>query len=204
MRRIAILLMLALAACNAPEGSTRLPVSTSAGIGLAGTLLAAERAQVGTAPVTQNAALQAAAQAHAADLAARRSLSHTGSDGSSVMDRIARAGYQACFGAENIARGQPSVEAVMTAWRKLPRPLCEHDQRTGAPLRLCPRGRCLGPGSGAALLSRAEIFQRFQADFFGRNRIPLSFSTCRPSCRRRSRASCRAVSRPPLRSGARR
>lgn len=117
MRLLLLALSLGLAACNAPEGTTRLPVSTSAGIALVGTILATERAQAGTSPVTQNAALQAAAQAHADDLARGSGLSHTGSDGSSVTDRITRAGYQACFGAENIARGQPSVEAVMAAWR---------------------------------------------------------------------------------------
>ena len=120
MRRLGFALVLALAACNAPEGTTRLPVSTSAGIALVGTMLATERAQAGTSPVTQNAALQAAAQAHAEDIATSGRLSHTGSDGSSVMDRIARTGYQACFGAENIARGQPSIEAVMSSWRNSP------------------------------------------------------------------------------------
>ena len=120
IRWIALTAICLLAACNTPEGTARLPVSTSAGIALVGTMLAAERAQAGTSPVTQNAALQAAAQAHAEDLAARSTLSHTGSDGSSLSDRIARTGYGACFAAENIARGQPSIEAVMTSWRNSP------------------------------------------------------------------------------------
>ena len=122
MRRIftGLAIILSLSACSAPEGAERLTVSQSAGIGLAGTLISTERAQAGTRPVIHNPALQAAAQAHADDLFTRPGLSHTGSDGSSVMDRIARTGYQACFGAENIARGQPSVEAVMTAWRNSP------------------------------------------------------------------------------------
>lgn len=120
MRKLAFVLVLVLGACNTPPGTERLPASTSAGIAFVGTMLATERAQAGTGAVTQNAALQAAAQAHANDLAARSGLSHTGSDGSSVMDRIARTGYSACFGAENIARGQPSIEAVMSAWRNSP------------------------------------------------------------------------------------
>jgi len=120
MRVLSIAIIMLLTACNTQQGVTRLPVSTSAGIGLAASLIATERAQRGTAPVTQNAALQAAAEAHALDLAARAGLSHTGRDGSSVMDRIARTGYQACFGAENIARGQPSIEAVFTSWRNSP------------------------------------------------------------------------------------
>ena len=118
-RWMALTAILILAGCT-PDGATRLPVSTSAGIALVGTMLATERAQAGTSPVTQTAALQAAAQAHADDLAGMSGLSHIGSDGSNLSDRIARTGYSACFAAENIARGQPSIEAVMTSWRNSP------------------------------------------------------------------------------------
>lgn len=117
---IGMAIVLALSACSAPEGAQRLTVSQSAGIGLAGTLISTERAQAGTRPVIHNPALQAAAQAHADDLFTRPGLSHTGSDGSSVMDRIARAGYSACYGAENIARGQPDIDVVIEDWTNSP------------------------------------------------------------------------------------
>ncbi|MEM9319251.1 MAG: CAP domain-containing protein [Pseudomonadota bacterium] len=110
-------LVVALAACQTGDDGTRLPVSTSAGIAFAGTLLGSERANAGVSPVTQHPALQAAAQFHADDLAARSGLSHTGSDGSSMADRIRRAGYQPCFAAENVARGQPDIESVFASWR---------------------------------------------------------------------------------------
>lgn len=120
MKRLIVLGFLALAGCSVQEGAERLTVSTSAGIGLAGTLIAAERAQAGTSPIVHNPALQAAAQAHADDLMPRPGLSHVGSDGSSVMQRVSRTGYDACFVAENIARGQPNIEAVIADWRASP------------------------------------------------------------------------------------
>lgn len=116
MRYLAIFFLAVLTACNTPEGTSRLPVSTSAGIGVAAANLAAIRSQAGTGAVSQNAALQAAAQAHADDLAARGGLSHTGSDGSNLSDRIARTGYNACWAGENIARGQPDIPSVFQAW----------------------------------------------------------------------------------------
>ena len=121
MRWILLAASLVLVGCNTSGEVTRLPAATSASIGLAGTLIAAQRAQAGVSlPVTQNPALQAAAQAHADDLAARTGLSHTGRDGSTVMQRVRRAGYQACYVAENIARGQPDVPSVIRAWSNSP------------------------------------------------------------------------------------
>ena len=119
MKRILLITVLiaTLAGCNTPQGTARVPLSTTAMIAQAGTLISVQRANAGVpAPVVQNAALQAAAQAHADDLARSGGLSHTGSDGSALRDRLAAARYPACFAAENIARGQPDVSSVIAEW----------------------------------------------------------------------------------------
>ncbi|MYX43603.1 CAP domain-containing protein, partial [Streptomyces sp. SID89] len=56
-------------------------------------LVNAERAKVGCSPLTVNASLTKAAQAHSEDMAAHQNMSHTGSDGSAPGDRITGAGY---------------------------------------------------------------------------------------------------------------
>lgn len=43
--------------------------------------------------------------------------SHTGSDGSDIRTRVSRAGYRWCAVAENIARGQRSLEAALEGWK---------------------------------------------------------------------------------------
>ncbi|BCX02742.1 MAG: hypothetical protein KatS3mg053_0680 [Candidatus Roseilinea sp.] len=61
----------------------------------------------GVPPLTYSLVLQAAAQAHAEDCAARGAGSHIGSDGSRSSQRIARAGYAGRITGENwaLARG---------------------------------------------------------------------------------------------------
>ncbi|MBF9034253.1 CAP domain-containing protein [Rhodobacterales bacterium HKCCE2091] len=117
-------ILLALAGCNqntgpVPVGATpgRVSAGTTFSIAQAAALLSLERANAGVAPVVQNAALQAAAQAHANDLYDSNTFSHTGSRGSTMSSRIQSAGYTACFAAENIAQGQPDVRSVIASWR---------------------------------------------------------------------------------------
>lgn len=76
----------------------------------------AERAAQNRAPLIYDATLEAAASAHAQDMARKEFFSHTGSDGSDIGQRLTRAGYRYCFGAENIASGQRSLDEVMAAW----------------------------------------------------------------------------------------
>lgn len=76
----------------------------------------AERAAHGRSALVYDARLEAAARAHGQDMAAHGFFSHTGSDGSDIATRLRRAGYAFCFGAENIAAGQRSLEAVMASW----------------------------------------------------------------------------------------
>lgn len=78
----------------------------------------AERAEAGRTALQWDARLEAAAQGHADDMVARGYFSHEGQDGSSMTDRMARAGFRGCFAAENIAQGQRSLDAVMVSWMK--------------------------------------------------------------------------------------
>ncbi|WP_332871960.1 CAP domain-containing protein [Streptomyces triticisoli] len=79
-------------------------------------LVNSERAKAGCSPLTVNAALNRAAQAHSEDMAAHRNMSHTGSDGSSPGDRITRAGYTWRTYGENVAYGYSTPEQVMAGW----------------------------------------------------------------------------------------
>ncbi|MFD6321538.1 CAP domain-containing protein [Streptomyces sp. NPDC058442] len=83
-------------------------------------LVNAERGKVGCSPVKVNATLTEAAQNHSADMAASRTMSHTGSDGSSPADRITRAGYNWSTYGENVAYGYSSPEQVMAGWMSSP------------------------------------------------------------------------------------
>ncbi|MET0326965.1 MAG: CAP domain-containing protein, partial [Ilumatobacteraceae bacterium] len=80
----------------------------------------ARRADNGLGPLTLSAALTNAAQAHSADQAATNTMSHAGSDGSNLADRLARAGYRATTWAENVAAGYPDATAVMSGWMNSP------------------------------------------------------------------------------------
>ncbi len=69
-----------------------------------------------TRPLQQVAALEAAARAHARDMAAQNYLGHEGSDRSMPGDRVTRAGYAWSTVAENVAAGQTTAEAVVETW----------------------------------------------------------------------------------------
>lgn len=80
----------------------------------------ASRAEAGRGALRLNAQLTQAAAAHARDLAKTGAFSHTGSNGSSVGDRVRGQGYGFCFVAENIAKGQGSLEQVLSGWMASP------------------------------------------------------------------------------------
>ncbi|HOU11713.1 MAG TPA: CAP domain-containing protein [Anaerolineae bacterium] len=73
------------------------------------------RADRGLAPCNRNPALEQAALLHAQDCAQRGELTHTGSDGSTVSQRVARAGYDAVGAAEITTTGD-SAQAAMDWW----------------------------------------------------------------------------------------
>lgn len=118
----------------APEPTTAAPKPTASASSPAATggsqasgavakvveLVNAERSKAGCSPVKVNAALTEAAQKHSEDMAASRSMSHTGSDGSSPADRITRAGYSWSTYGENVAYGYSTPEQVMTGWMNSP------------------------------------------------------------------------------------
>ncbi|MFD4671320.1 CAP domain-containing protein [Lentzea sp. NPDC058450] len=77
----------------------------------------AERAKAGCPALRSNAALNTAAQRHSADMAAKNFMGHTGSDGSTVVVRIERAGYTRWTrAAENVAAGHTTAAAVVRGW----------------------------------------------------------------------------------------
>lgn len=75
-----------------------------------------ERAAAGLSPLALNAKLNDAAQAHAESMYEEGYFSHTGSDGSTVADRVERFGYAWSTVGENIAYGATSPEQVMQMW----------------------------------------------------------------------------------------
>lgn len=119
MKKLSVLIFALLCTACAPQSDGRqtLSLAGTAQIAQAGTLISLQRADAGVpAPIVQNGALQAAAQAHADDLSATGQFSHRSSNGDRLMDRIAASGYTACFAAENIAQGQLNVNAVIASW----------------------------------------------------------------------------------------
>lgn len=74
------------------------------------------RANAGTGALVVDARLTSAAQSHANDMANRKAMTHTGSNGSNAGQRIAQYGYGWSTWAENVAAGQTTADQVVTAW----------------------------------------------------------------------------------------
>jgi uncharacterized protein YkwD len=90
-------------------------------------LLNGERADHGLAPLAPNAQLADAATAYVQDLVAGSYFSHTGRDGSGVLDRVQRSGYlprgAAVVLGENLAWGSGGLAtpgAIMSGWMNSP------------------------------------------------------------------------------------
>ena len=72
-------------------------------------------------PVSWNDELAAAAQIHSNDMSANSFFSHTGSDNSSLADRVNRIGYKYSTIGENIAMGETQTEElVVEGWMNSP------------------------------------------------------------------------------------
>jgi len=69
-------------------------------------------------PLRWDARLQAAAERHSKDMAARQVLpiEHVGTDGSTPADRIRDTGYPMVWPGENIAAGYHDIPDVVTGW----------------------------------------------------------------------------------------
>ncbi|KAH7469026.1 uncharacterized protein KRP23_10466 [Phytophthora ramorum] len=78
------------------------------------------RVQNGLGALTMDNRLTVAAALHSQDQASHCEMTHTGSDGSRLGDRIKAQGYSFAMAAENVAAGQTSVEQVMTSWWNSP------------------------------------------------------------------------------------
>jgi uncharacterized protein YkwD len=85
----------------------------------AGATCAAERFHPASA-LRLEARLIRTAELHTTDMVKNSFFSHTGSDGSSVSQRVTRQGYEWRAVGENIAYGQRSVEQVVEAWMNSP------------------------------------------------------------------------------------
>ena len=72
------------------------------------------------APVAWNALLEQAALKHATDMAARRTMSHTGGDGSNMSERVAREAYAWGALGENVSAGYSSVPDALAGWMRSP------------------------------------------------------------------------------------
>lgn len=82
--------------------------------------LNAQRAAHGLQAVQPHKLLMAAAQAHARDMARGGFMSHRGSDGSNVAQRVERQGFCYRYVNENIAMGFRDPAQVMTGWYNSP------------------------------------------------------------------------------------
>jgi len=78
------------------------------------------RAQHGCAPLTLNDQLTQAAYGHSMDMALNDFFSHTGSNGSTHIERANNAGYASTYIAENIGVGYRTPQDVVTGWMNSP------------------------------------------------------------------------------------
>ncbi|MRX49281.1 CAP domain-containing protein [Paracoccus sp. S-4012] len=76
------------------------------------------RAASGAPPVQLNPQLTAAAEAHARDMSAQNRAWHFGSDGSSPIDRVQRAGYAGRLIGQNISETYENDIATLNAWMR--------------------------------------------------------------------------------------
>jgi len=74
----------------------------------------------GVRPLELDSRLNAAAATHARDMAVQNRPWTFGSDGSSTLDRVSRAGYQGSVGAELIAETYETELEILAAWLEDP------------------------------------------------------------------------------------
>lgn len=118
MRRLSFSLCLAalLAGCGAGPSDHSGPSYVSATDSSGSADVNTFRAAAGLPPLARSPALDAAARAHATDMARHGFFGHRGSNGSTHGDRIRTAGVSSCGVAENIADGPFTPAGVMAGW----------------------------------------------------------------------------------------
>ncbi|RRH69365.1 CAP domain-containing protein [Falsigemmobacter faecalis] len=118
MRNWCLLPALALWALSGPAAAqNRCAAPPAAEVTQVFTDLNRMRAARGLVPLAPEPRLMQAAQAHACDNAARGGPSHQGRDGSSLGQRLQRAGYPYRTAAENIAYGRIAPSQVIGMWQ---------------------------------------------------------------------------------------
>ncbi|WP_353471609.1 CAP domain-containing protein [Salipiger sp. H15] len=85
-----------------------------------GAQLNALRQQQGLAALSYSPVLEKVAQGHASDMARMDKLTHTGSDGSQIGDRVKRSGYNMRRAAENVALNGGGLDGAMQGWINSP------------------------------------------------------------------------------------
>ncbi|MCA0939479.1 CAP domain-containing protein [Salipiger pacificus] len=85
-----------------------------------GAQLNALRQSKGLAALSYSPVLQKVAQGHADDMARMHEMTHIGSDGSTIGERIKRRGYNLRRGAENIAETGRGLDRAMEIWTNSP------------------------------------------------------------------------------------
>ncbi|MDH6132501.1 uncharacterized protein YkwD [Kitasatospora sp. MAA4] len=84
------------------------------------TMVNAERAKAGCGPLTVNAKLQAVAQQHSDDMAARNYYEHDTPEGVDPGTRMTNGGYQWSSWGENIYKSPQDPSTAMTGWMNSP------------------------------------------------------------------------------------
>ena len=115
------------------EADAAAPVKVDAALNLATTqttyestvlkLINAERTKRGLAKLTLNTRLRTAARLHSKDMATKDFFSHTGSNGSSMTDRITKAGYKWSAAGETLYAGNGNYrtpQECVKAWLNSP------------------------------------------------------------------------------------
>ncbi|MFD2175089.1 CAP domain-containing protein [Rhodobacter lacus] len=105
----------------AQAGSAICPATSAAmaAQGLAATN--AQRRAAGLPPLAGNRSLDAAAAAHACDMARRGTMTHQGTTTSGPMARAKAHGYRPQLIAENIAAGRFEISGVLAQWNASPK-----------------------------------------------------------------------------------
>ncbi|WP_333711816.1 CAP domain-containing protein [Yoonia sp.] len=116
-----VIAMLMLPACMGGGGTSvsatppPLPPTQPVSAGF-GTILNQARSDHGAGALTQDPRLMLAAQNHSNDQYMMGKMTHEGSDGSKLRDRLGRVNYPFTLAAENVARGQQSEQQVFDDW----------------------------------------------------------------------------------------
>jgi uncharacterized protein YkwD len=111
---LSVVLGLPAQACNVPTNASALQAEVLSNLN-------AQRKANGLSPFKLSQKLDKAAQGHACDNAARRSISHDSSDGGTLTTRLRKAGYKYRAAAENTGRGFGTGTRAVEWWMNSPK-----------------------------------------------------------------------------------